>query len=270
MISRASISHSIARPAAQFGRPQRAGGVGGGSSRSQLRLLRFAATCRRYLRSHTDPAAAMALATASTTLLQPGQPAQRPFRPLDRRNGRRTATVQCRAGWQEGSETGGWRQRAAAAAAAALLTMQGLVLPAPSLAAASPVPSVAAELQQQQAVPAQQTPDSLALPPVPSTFPPLPPLALPAYKQITLKNGLRVFLLEDHELPLVRGERPAVPIARRCSCSAHRMAWRFFGAGHRHGDGGPCFATPAPDGQFTPHVATSSSSSPFCHWQVPF
>lgn len=145
----------------------------------------------------------MALPTAPTTLLPPCPPAHRPFHQLDRRYGR--AAVQCRAGWQEGGHTSDWRQRAAAAAAAALLTVQGLALPAPSLAAASPVPSVAAELQQQQAPPAQQTPDALALPPLPSTFPPLPPLALPKYKQITLSNGLRVFLLEDHELPVVRG-----------------------------------------------------------------
>lgn len=43
------------------------------------------------------------------------------------------------------------------------------------------------------------------LPPLPTDFPPLPPLALPKYRQLTLKNGLRVFLLEDHELPVVRG-----------------------------------------------------------------
>jgi zinc protease len=43
------------------------------------------------------------------------------------------------------------------------------------------------------------------LPPLPTEFPPLPPLALPKYQQVTLKNGLRVFLLEDHELPVVRG-----------------------------------------------------------------
>ena len=148
----------------------------------------------------------MALASASTTLLPSCSPAHRPFHPLGRRDRHQRAAVQCQAGWQEGGEAGGWRQRAAAAAAAALLTVQGLALPAGSLAAASPVPSVAAELLQQQAVPAQQTPDALALPPLPSSFPPLPPLALPKYKQLTLSNGLRVFLLEDHELPVVRGE----------------------------------------------------------------
>lgn len=170
----------------------------------------------------------MALPTAPTTLLGPCPPAHRPFHQLDRRYGR--VAVQCRAGWQEGGHTSDWRQRAAAAAAAALLTVQGLALPAPSLAAASPVPSVAADLQKQQAPPAQQTPDALALQPLPSTFPPLPPLALPKYKQITLTNGLRVFLLEDHELPVVRGEGRTVRcwlwqrvvLCRRCAacCTA--------------------------------------------------
>lgn len=43
------------------------------------------------------------------------------------------------------------------------------------------------------------------LPPLPTAFPPLRPLALPAFREYTLLNGLRVFLLEDHEVPLVRG-----------------------------------------------------------------
>jgi zinc protease len=36
-------------------------------------------------------------------------------------------------------------------------------------------------------------------------FPPLPELKLPLYEQFTLKNGMKVFLMEDHELPLVEG-----------------------------------------------------------------
>jgi predicted Zn-dependent peptidase len=36
-------------------------------------------------------------------------------------------------------------------------------------------------------------------------YPPLPPLKIPEPAQFTLSNGMRVFLLEDHELPLVRG-----------------------------------------------------------------
>ena len=37
------------------------------------------------------------------------------------------------------------------------------------------------------------------------TFPPLPELQLPQYTRFELKNGMRVYLMEDHELPLVGG-----------------------------------------------------------------
>ena len=37
------------------------------------------------------------------------------------------------------------------------------------------------------------------------TFKPLPELRLPPYEQFKLKNGMTVFLMEDHELPLVSG-----------------------------------------------------------------
>lgn len=36
-------------------------------------------------------------------------------------------------------------------------------------------------------------------------YPPLPQVKIPEPAQFTLSNGIRVFLLEDHELPLVRG-----------------------------------------------------------------
>ncbi len=36
-------------------------------------------------------------------------------------------------------------------------------------------------------------------------YPPLPQVKIPEPAQFTLSNGMRVFLLEDHELPLVRG-----------------------------------------------------------------
>jgi zinc protease len=36
-------------------------------------------------------------------------------------------------------------------------------------------------------------------------FPPLPPLKIPEPESFTLPNGMKVFLLEDHELPLVSG-----------------------------------------------------------------
>ncbi|MEB3230321.1 MAG: pitrilysin family protein, partial [Leptolyngbyaceae bacterium] len=36
-------------------------------------------------------------------------------------------------------------------------------------------------------------------------FPPLPDIEIPAYNFFTLDNGLQVYLMEDHELPLVSG-----------------------------------------------------------------
>ena len=36
-------------------------------------------------------------------------------------------------------------------------------------------------------------------------YPPLPPLKVPDPTEITLSNGMKVLLLEDHELPLVSG-----------------------------------------------------------------
>jgi zinc protease len=36
-------------------------------------------------------------------------------------------------------------------------------------------------------------------------YPPLPPLQVPKPEEFTLSNGMKVFLLEDHELPLVSG-----------------------------------------------------------------
>lgn len=38
------------------------------------------------------------------------------------------------------------------------------------------------------------------------TFPPLPEIQIPDLKETKLKNGLTVYLLEDHELPLVGGQ----------------------------------------------------------------
>ena len=39
-------------------------------------------------------------------------------------------------------------------------------------------------------------------------YPPLPQVKIPEPAQLTLSNGMRVFLLEDHELPLIRGLAP--------------------------------------------------------------
>src|ERR1700747_1133934 len=36
-------------------------------------------------------------------------------------------------------------------------------------------------------------------------YPPLPQVKIPEPATFTLPNGIRLFLLEDHELPLVRG-----------------------------------------------------------------
>src|ERR1700724_3466984 len=36
-------------------------------------------------------------------------------------------------------------------------------------------------------------------------YPPLPQVKVPEPTSFTLSNGMRIFLLEDHELPLVRG-----------------------------------------------------------------
>ncbi len=38
-------------------------------------------------------------------------------------------------------------------------------------------------------------------------YPPLPPLKVPEPVEITLSNGMKVLLLEDHELPLVSAAR---------------------------------------------------------------
>jgi len=37
------------------------------------------------------------------------------------------------------------------------------------------------------------------------TFPPIPEMHLPEYTRYTLENGMTVYLMEDHELPLVQG-----------------------------------------------------------------
>jgi len=54
-----------------------------------------------------------------------------------------------------------------------------------------------------------QTPAAAPKPTIPSykdlKYPPLPQVKIPEPAQFTLSNGMRVFLLEDHELPLIRG-----------------------------------------------------------------
>lgn len=72
----------------------------------------------------------------------------------------------------------------------------------PPLQGAAPAP--AAE-QFEQLVTPPELRLAQALPPLPSSFTPLPPLALPTYQELVLPNGLRVFLIEDHEVPLLKG-----------------------------------------------------------------
>ncbi len=54
---------------------------------------------------------------------------------------------------------------------------------------------------------AQEKPPAAA--PIPSykdlKYPPMPQVKIPEPAQFTLSNGMRIFLLEDHELPLIRG-----------------------------------------------------------------
>eukprot|EP00963_Diacronema_lutheri_P007776 scaffold676_cov316-Pavlova_lutheri.AAC.3 len=48
--------------------------------------------------------------------------------------------------------------------------------------------------------------DANELPAIPTDFPPLRPVEIPQVRKETLPNGLRVFLLEDHERGLVNGK----------------------------------------------------------------
>lgn len=48
--------------------------------------------------------------------------------------------------------------------------------------------------------------EEVQLPPIPRVFSPLKDLEPPAFEKVVLPNGLRVFLLEDHELGLVGGQ----------------------------------------------------------------
>ncbi|KAH8963611.1 hypothetical protein BDL97_04G022700 [Sphagnum fallax] len=66
--------------------------------------------------------------------------------------------------------------------------------------------SIAANLPNAAAVQEISWEENAELPPIPSSFPPLPDVTLPAYEKMVLQNGLRVFLLEDHELGLVGGQ----------------------------------------------------------------
>ena len=81
---------------------------------------------------------------------------------------------------------------------------------------------------------AQTAPPKPAEQPLPSykdlKFPALPQVKIPEPATYTLSNGMRLYLLEDHELPLVSGLRWFAP----ATCSTRdKMAWRSHDG---HGD----------------------------------
>ncbi|KAL3137574.1 hypothetical protein ABBQ38_004857 [Trebouxia sp. C0009 RCD-2024] len=102
-------------------------------------------------------------------------------------------------------------ERACCAAAAAWL-----MLSAPTVALAAPEPppyqqaNQTPETQKAKTAPLSQDKQSAAtdsssqLPPLPTSFPLLPDIVVQAPQEVRLDNGLRVFLLEDHEVPLVK------------------------------------------------------------------
>lgn len=64
----------------------------------------------------------------------------------------------------------------------------------------------AAAMYAQAPAPAKPKPGAPAVPSYRSLkFPPLKPIQMPQVETFTLSNGMRVYLLEDHELPLVSG-----------------------------------------------------------------
>jgi len=101
-------------------------------------------------------------------------------------------------------------QRCAAAATAVTISLQAVLAPmalaAAALDSSNDANTTTTAVSQTTIAPLIVKPDVLdTLLPLPKDFPPLPPLKLPKMDQITLKNGLRVILLEDREAPLVRG-----------------------------------------------------------------
>lgn len=168
------------------------------------RLQRRRLLAIRYLQTSFHRAfkvcstAAKQMAALQTTLHPPSLLRHPPAFQAGREGKRSRRTQRCNCLLDQEAATP-WRQRIAAGAAAALVAAQAVLLP-PLEAAATSSPLPAAALEQQQAArpPAALAPDAAlqGLPPLPTAFPPLPPLVLPKYRQLTLKNGLRVFLLE--------------------------------------------------------------------------
>ncbi|GAQ83813.1 peptidase m16 domain protein [Klebsormidium nitens] len=85
-------------------------------------------------------------------------------------------------------------------------------LPGPSIASSisiQPIPDPTAQslkMSSQQLHAGEDFVRGKEAPPLPADFPPLPDVKEPAYTKLVLPNGLRVFLLEDHELGLVGGQ----------------------------------------------------------------
>jgi zinc protease len=66
--------------------------------------------------------------------------------------------------------------------------------------------AAAALCAQPAAAPNGGTPGSAPVPSVENLkFPPLKPVQIPPVETVTLPNGMKVFLLEDHELPVING-----------------------------------------------------------------
>jgi len=65
---------------------------------------------------------------------------------------------------------------------------------------------VSALSAQPAAAPKASTPGSTPVPSVQDLkFPPLKPVQIPPVETVALPNGMKVFLLEDHELPVING-----------------------------------------------------------------
>ncbi|GAB4817295.1 hypothetical protein N2152v2_004341 [Parachlorella kessleri] len=119
------------------------------------------------------------------------------------------------AGWSErdscrDSEPGAWQHRVGAATATLALSLQAFITPSLALDLQQPgiqevTAATAAATARAAGTTLAELDAALRLPAPPAEFPPLPPLSMPKYQELVLPNGLRLFLMEDHEVPLVRG-----------------------------------------------------------------
>jgi zinc protease len=86
--------------------------------------------------------------------------------------------------------------------------LTSLLFAAVSIAAAQDRPQPAPRPQPVRATPSTPAARPTVVPPASwkdLKFPPLPEIKLPKIEETTLPNGMKVYLLENHELPLVRG-----------------------------------------------------------------